>query len=77
MAERMVVMSNNMSEMGCQYEFMMRMTQPGVPCPDDQTIVTMVKSHDYLMSDFRQTMPMCDGMDGLTTSMVSHINYTT
>ena len=64
-------MANNMSEMGCQYEFMMRMTQPGVPCPDDQTIVTMVKNHDYMMSGFKQTMQMCDGMDGLSTRMVS------
>ena len=66
-------MSNNMSQMGCQYEFMMRMSQPGVPCPDDQTIVEMVKSHDYLMSDYKQTMPMCDEMDELTTRMVSNV----
>ena len=71
MAGRMNEMSNNMSEMGCQYEFMMRMAQPGVPCPDDETIMAMVKSHDYMMGGFRQTMPMCDGMDEMTNRMVS------
>lgn len=64
-------MSNNMSEMGCQYEFMMRMAQPGIPCPDDDTMMTLIKSHDYLMSDYTQSMPMCDGMDKMTTRMVS------
>ena len=64
-------MSTNMSEMGCQYEMMMRMSQPGVTCPDDQTIVSLIGSHKYLMSDYTQTMPMCDGMDEMTTRMVS------
>ena len=56
-------MSTNMSEMGCQYEFMMRMSQPGTPCPDDDTIVDLILNHDYMMSSFKQTMPMCDGMN--------------
>ena len=66
----MTHMSGNMSEMGCQYEMMMRMSQPGVPCPDDATIVTLVNTHDYLMADYTQTMPMCDGMDTMTNRMV-------
>ena len=66
-------MSNNMSEMGCQYEMMMRMSQPGVTCPDDQTIVSLLSGHKYLMSDYKQTMPMCDGMEEMTTRMVSVI----
>jgi len=64
-------MSNEMSEMGCQYEYMMRMTQPGVPCPDDKTLMTLVKNHDYLMSDYTQSMPMCNGMEEMTNRMVS------
>ena len=68
-------MSNNMSEMGCQYEMMMRMSQPGMNCPDDQTIVSLLSSHKYLMSDYTQTMPMCDGMEEMTTRMVSVIRY--
>ena len=64
-------MSNNMSQMGCQYEFMMRMAQPGVPCPDDDTIVELVKTHDYMMAGYEQTMSMCDGMDEMTNRMVS------
>ena len=66
-------MSTNMSEMGCQYEMMMRMSQPGMNCPDDQTIVSLLSSHKYLMSDYTQTMPMCDGMEEMTTRMVSVI----
>ena len=71
MTERVNRISNNISRMGCQYEFMMRMAQPGILCPDDQTIVELVKTHDYMISGFRQTMPMCDGMDELTNRMVS------
>ena len=66
-------MSHDMSEMGCQYEMMMRMSQPDVTCPDDQTIVSLISGHKYLMSDYTQTMPMCDGMEEMTTRMVSVI----
>ena len=70
--EKMVEeMATNMSEMGCQYESMMRMAQPGVPCPDDNTIKTLLRSHQYMMTDYNQTMPMCDGMEKLPTRMVS------
>ena len=56
--------------MGCQYEYMMRMAQPGVPCPDDKTMMTLVGTHDYMMSTYQQTMSMCDGMDTMTNRMV-------
>ena len=66
-------MSMNMSGMGCQYEMMMRMSQPGVTCPDDQTMISLISSHNYLMTDYTQTMPMCDGMEEMTARMVSVI----
>lgn len=64
-------MSGNMSEMGCQYEYMMRMAQPGVPCPDDKTLLTLWANHEYMMTDFKQTMSMCNGMEDMDSRMVS------
>ena len=34
----------------CQYNYMMRVSQPDVPCPDSLTILTLLEYHDYLMS---------------------------
>ena len=73
MRDRIDEMSNNMSEMGCQYETMMRMAQPGVPCPDKETLMSLLGGHDYMMSGFTQTMPMCEGTEDMTTRMVSMI----
>ena len=53
-------MSTEMGRMGCQYECMMRMSQPG---SDDSTIMSLVNYHDYMMTGFEQTMDMCDGME--------------
>ena len=64
-------MSMNMSGMGCQYETMMRMSQPGVTCPDDQIMISLIRDHNYLMIGYKQTMPMCDGMEQMTARMVS------
>ena len=63
-------MSTEMSRMGCQYEYMMRMSQPSNPCPDDSTIMSLVSYHDYMMTGFEQTMDMCDGMEVMTSRMV-------
>jgi len=66
-------MSTEMSRMGCQYEYMMRMSQPGSACPDDSTIMSLVNYHDYIMTGFEQTMDMCDGMEVISSKMVNAI----
>ncbi|XP_065910554.1 uncharacterized protein [Dysidea avara] len=62
-------MSTEMSRMGCQYEYMMRMSQPGTPCPDDNTIKAVVQYHDYMMTQYVQEMDMCNGMDRMSNAM--------
>jgi len=74
-------MSTEMSRMGCQYEYMMRMSQPGSPCPDDNTIKAVVRYHDYMMTEYVQEMEMCSGMDRMSNALVStyyllYVNYT-
>jgi len=64
-------MSTEMSRMGCQYEYMMRMSQPGSPCPDDNTIKAVVRYHDYMMTEYVQKMEMCSGMDSMSNALVS------
>lgn len=64
-------MSTEMSRMGCQYEYMMRMSQPGNRCPNDKTIKAVVLYHDYLMTEYKQEMAMCSGMDTMSNAMVS------
>jgi len=68
-------MSTEMSRMGCQYEYMMRMSQPGSPCPDDRTIKAVVRYHDYMMTEYVQEMEMCSGMDHMSNAMVSMHGY--
>ena len=63
-------MSTEMGRMGCQYEYTMRMSQPGSDCPDDSTIISLVNYHDYMMTGFEQTMDMCDGMEVMSSRMV-------
>ena len=54
----------------CQYEYMMRVSQPDVPCPDADTILSMLQSHDRLMSVSSRNDGMCSGMDQMSTMMV-------
>ena len=43
----------------CQYSYMMRLSQPDVPCPDNLTIQFMLQYHNLFMSAYRQNEEMC------------------
>ena len=46
----------------CQYDYMMRVSQPDVPCPDNLTILSMLQYHNQLMSVPIETEEACKGM---------------
>ena len=62
----------------CQYDYMMRASQPDVPCPDDQTILNMLQYHDNLLSLLEQNNGMCRGMNyssNMNSMMVRTCSY--
>ena len=54
--------SREIDRVTCQYKYMMRVSQPDVPCPDDNTLKTLLESHNHLMSVSSQNDGMCNGM---------------
>ena len=51
-----------MENAACQYEYMMRASQPDVSCPDKQTILNMLRYHDRFMSTLNKNKGMCSKM---------------
>ena len=54
----------------CHYDYMMRLSQPDVPCPDPATIQSMLQYHYHLMSVSSQNGGMCSGMTYPSSTMV-------
>ena len=46
----------------CQYEYMIRVSQPDVPCPDNHTILSMLQYHNHLMAVSKENEEMCEEM---------------
>ena len=56
--------------MTCHYEYMMRLSQPDVPCPDPVTIQSVLQYHYHLMSVSSQNGGMCSGMTYPSSTMI-------
>ena len=62
----------------CQYDYMMRASQPDASCPDKQTILSMLKYHDHFMSALTKNKKMCSKLRypvSMNTEMVSACRY--
>ena len=59
----------------CQYEYMMRVSQPDVPCPNVSVMMGMLKKHTHLMSVSNEKAEMCHGMNLPSTMMVCMYIY--
>ena len=56
--------------MTCHYEYMMRLSQPDVRCPDPVTIQSMLQYHYHLISVSSQNGGMCSGMIHPSNTMI-------
>ena len=63
--------SEEVDHVTCHYDYMMRLSQPDVPCPDAATIQSMLEYHEHLMAVSSQNSGMCSGMAYPSTTMVS------
>ena len=58
----------------CQYDYMMRVSQPDISCPDKLTILSMLQYHNRFMSALTKNKEMCSKMrypTSMYTEMVS------
>ena len=62
--------SREVDHVTCHYEYMMRLSQPNVPCPNAATIQSMLEYHEHLMSVSTQNNGMCSEMTYPSSTMV-------